>query len=179
MDRAGTARTVLLLVIVFLAACTKQSAADLTPDSTEKGHPGTSPTTRPTGPGPSATTRGNPEDAVLASGGPGAASGLEAKPSCSSAEPGRNIMQLQWMLASERGTAQRVDVTIFSEKFDDGRYQTSGTLPRDQSSLQWDRLAPGAVHFWRVLTLHRDGWVPSEVGRFTPGACIADYVSST
>ncbi len=88
-------------------------------------------------------------------------------------------MQLQWMLATERGTAQRVDVTIFSEKFDDGRYQTSGTLPRDRSSLQWDRLAPGAVHFWRVLTLHRNGWVPSEVGRFTPGACIADYVPST
>jgi hypothetical protein len=119
----------------------------------------------------------SPTGMILAPGGPGAASGLVAELACGSTDPSQELLNLRWQPASSPGAAQLVEMTIFSEKFDDGRYDASSTLSPDQSTVVWDRVAPGAVHFWRVLTLHDQGWIPSAVARFTPGACIADMMS--
>jgi hypothetical protein len=126
---------------------------------------------------PSLAASWPPEETILSAGGARAASGLQAVSGCSEADLRAEIVELRWALADQPGSAQRIDVTIFSELFADGRYESSPLLVADQSSFQWVRVSPGAVHFWRVLTLHADGWIPSETARFTPGACIGDYVS--
>jgi hypothetical protein len=121
---------------------------------------------------------GTPDETILSGGGARAASGLEAVAGCSETEPRTETLKLRWALADKPGSAQRIAITIYSELFDDGRYESSPLLLADQTSFDWDGVAPGAVHFWRVLTRHPDGWVPSETARFTPGACIGDYATS-
>ena len=128
--------------------------------------------------GPSATTSGVPAETILPVDDRRAASGLEAVAGCSETEPRSETLELRWAVADEPGRAQRIDMTIYSELFDDGRYESSPLLAADQTSFDWDGVSPGAVHFWRVLTLQTDGWAPSETARFTPGACIGDYVTS-
>lgn len=128
--------------------------------------------------GPSPTTSGTPAETILPVDGRRAARGLEAVPGCSETEPRAETLVLRWAIADQPGSAQRIDITIYSEAFDDGRFESSPLLAGNQTSFDWDGVSPGAVHFWRVLTLHADGWVPSEKARFTPGACIGDYVTS-
>jgi hypothetical protein len=164
----------LLVVIAFSAACAGQSP-DSTAESTTVAHPGP-PQTRP---GSSVTVPRSPGGSIHTPDGSSVATGLAATFRCSSADPRTGTMELRWRPAAKRGSAQRVDVTKFSERFDDGKYETSKLLPSDRSSLQWGQVSPGAVHFWRVLTLQGHGWASSRIGRFTPGACIGDYVPTT
>lgn len=170
MSAARTVRTILLILLFLAAGCTEQTYPNVGRSGPASSIAG------PSSP-PSVIKSGGPEGRIGPSGGPGAATGLEAELRCSSTEPGQGVVELRWTVATQPGTAQWVEVTIYSERFDDGRSQSSGTLPPDRSSFSWDRFFPGAVHFWRVLTLHGDTWVPSEVGRFTPGPCIGDFVS--
>ncbi len=180
--RRGWAMIAMVSAAALLAACRSGSA----PATNEASRsPGASSVTASPPAAPSASspvsspmTSGAPDETVLPAGGPQAASGLQAKSGCSATEPRTETLELQWVLAKQPGTAQRIDVTIYSELFDDGRYDSSPLLSADQTSFAWDGVSPGAVHFWRVLTLHADGWAPSETARFTPGACIGDYVSS-
>jgi hypothetical protein len=168
----------MLLAIALLAACAGQPP-DSTADSTTVAHPGPPLSSHRTNPGSSATVPRSPDVSIHAPGGSSVASGLAATLRCSSADPRTGIVELRWRPAAQRGSAQRVDVTKFSERFDDGKYETSKPLPSDRSSLQWAQVSPGAVHFWRVLTLHGHGWASSRIGRFTLGACIGDYVPTT
>jgi hypothetical protein len=126
----------------------------------------------------SPTTSRAPDETILSGGGARAASGLEAVAGCSNTEPRTETLELHWALADRLGSAQRIDITIYSELFDDRRYESSPLLGADEKSFDWDGVSPGAVHFWRVLTRQADGWVPSETARFTPGACIGDYATS-
>jgi hypothetical protein len=169
VGRVGEGRTKVVLALFLLVGCTRQS-----PNSQEIGFSGPSSSRSPT---TSVSPVPTPDGTIAPPGGPGAATGLEAELRCSSTEPRQGVVEFRWIVATQPGTAQRVDVTIYSERFDDSRYESSGTLEPDRSSLSWDRFFPGAVHFWRVLTLHGNTWVPSKVGQFTPGACIGDFVS--
>ncbi len=161
-----------VLSILFEVACSNAAV----PGSTSPRVSSSTSISRTTSP-PRVQIGKSPTGMILAAGGPGAASGLEAELACGTTDPGQALLNLRWHPASSPGTAQLVEMTIFSEKFDDGRYDTSSALSADQSTALWDRVAPGAVHFWRVLTLHDQGWIPSAVALFTPGACIADMMS--
>jgi hypothetical protein len=112
------------------------------------------------------------EVAMLPPDGPQAATRLSAKPGCTnSREP---VATLRWRPADERGTEQRVIVTIFPE-FDQGQFETSRPLASDRSSLTWRRVHGQAIHSWRVLTRHGDGWAASKTARFQGVVCPADY----
>jgi hypothetical protein len=156
------------------APATNEASQSLGPSSAA-----TSPATQPSASSQvSSPTAGTPDETILPAGGSRAASGLGAIAGCSETEPRMETLELRWARADQPGGAQRIDMTIYSELFDDGRYESSPLLAADQTSFDWDGVSPGAVHFWRVLTLQTDGWAPSETARFTPGACIGDYVTS-
>ena len=125
---------------------------------------------------PSPTPTLPPDTPILPLGDPGAATNLQAEVECSVEEPRKGIAKLSWTVATSPGSAQRVDVTIFRGGFERGEFETTGPLPPSQSSLVWDRLSGQAIHFWRVLTLHADGWVPSETSSFEGPTCAADFV---
>ena len=107
-----------------------------------------------------------------------AATDLHAIAGCSPVDPTHARVELGWAPAARDGRAQRIDVTIFSPRFDDGRFESRPILSPGDSRATWDDVGPGALHYWRVLTLQGDVWVSSEVARFTPGACIGDAVGS-
>lgn len=109
-----------------------------------------------------------PDRPILEPGGPGAATDLRAMAECE--QPGLPVAELTWTVAEERGEAQRVDVTIYS--FEEGQFQSSQLLPPGQSTLRWYDLNGQAIHFWRVLTLHPEGWVPSDLGGFAGPTCV-------
>ena len=172
----------MVLAAASLATCTGASSRAPIDASPSLATSSVSGSQVPRSPGPSSlvpslAASGPAENTVLPPGGQGAASGLQAVSGCSETDLRTEIVELRWALAHQPGSAQRIDVTIFSELFDDGRYESSPVLDADQSSFQWLGVSPGAVHFWRVLTRHADGWIPSETARFTPGACIGDYAS--
>jgi hypothetical protein len=104
-------------------------------------------------------------------GNPAAATGLHSEVDCE--VPGKAIVKLSWKIASIPGSAQRVDVTIYS--FDEDKFDSSELLPPDQSSFVWDRLRGQAIHDWRVLTLHPEGWVSSETAGFEGPTCVGDF----
>jgi hypothetical protein len=114
---------------------------------------------------------------VLPAGGPGAATNLDAKVECSKTELRKGIAKLSWRAASIPGREQRIAVTIYS--FDSGQFETTGPLPSDQSSYVWDQLHGQAIHFWLVLNLHENGWLPSEIASFEGPTCVADFVPGT
>jgi hypothetical protein len=118
-----------------------------------------------------------PTDHAIARDGAEAADDLTARPFCSSGQPEEELAELRWTPSREQGSIQLVDVTIFSPRFDDGRFERSDKLSAMRTSMTWDLVSPGAVQFWRVLTLQGDRWVSSKVARFTPPPCIADVVS--
>jgi hypothetical protein len=124
------------------------------------------PNTAPTVPTMLSST---PDIPILPPGGPGAATKLQSEVDC--AEPGRAVARLSWTPASIPGSAQRVDVTIYSF---DTKYDSSMLLSADQTSLVWEPLRGQAIHDWRVLTLQVNGWVPSETASFEGPTCIVE-----
>ena len=110
-----------------------------------------------------------PDAPILEPGGPGAATNLLSEVEC--ARPGLAVAKLTWTPASDPGSAQRVDVTIYSF---DTKYDSSVLLPPDQASLVWDQLRGQAIHDWRVLTLQANGWVPSETAGFVGPTCLLE-----
>jgi hypothetical protein len=101
--------------------------------------------------------------------------GLEAKAECSQTELRKGIAKLSWKVAATPGIAQRVDVSIYRDGFATGNFETAGSLSPSQSSLEWQRLEPGIIHYYRVLTLHTHGWVGSEIASFEGPTCVADF----
>jgi len=43
-----------------------------------------------------------------------------------------------------------------------------------QNALVWRPVRGQAIHFWRVVTLQPEGWVPSDVASFEGLTCVAD-----
>lgn len=109
-----------------------------------------------------------PDRPILEPGGPRAATDLRAVAECE--QPGVPVAEITWTVAEERGEAQRVDVTIYN--FEEGQFDSSEILPPGQSTLRWYDLNGQAIHFWRVLTLHPEGWVPSDLGGFAGPTCV-------
>jgi hypothetical protein len=101
--------------------------------------------------------------------------GLEAKTECSRTELRKGIANLTWKVAATPGIVQRVDVSLYQDGFETGNFETGGSLPPSQSSLVWQRLEPGIIHYYRVLTLHTHGWVTSETASFEGPTCVADF----
>lgn len=161
--------------VLLLAGCS-------TSGSPPPGSPSVGPTPSKT-PSPSVapTDEAPPSATTEASFGPSndrAATDLVATSTCDPADPRLEVVELRWSPAATVGSAQRVDVTIFSETFDDDRFTSSRNLPSDAAALDWTDVSPGAVHFWRVVTLQPVGWVASETAQFTGAACIGDDASS-
>lgn len=111
---------------------------------------------------------------MLSPDGPLAASELSAEPDCVDGEPGRGVVRLSWRAASEHGVEQRVIATIFRDGFERPAFEASGTLAPGRGSFEWYRLHGQAIHFWKVLTRHAGGWVPTAVGRFEGPTCPVD-----
>lgn len=133
------------------------------------------------GPSPAPTDEHPPSATTEASTPPAddrKATDLVATSTCDPADPRREVVELRWSPAATVGSAQRVDVTIFSETFDDDRFASSRDLASDAAALDWTDVSPGALHFWRVVTLQPAGWVASETAQFTGAACIGDDASS-
>lgn len=118
---------------------------------------------------PEPATTGTPTPEILPPVGTSAATNLEGQAKCSNEQPPKPIAQLRWTPASPTGTAQRVDVTIFS--FDGTKFDSSDVLPGDQTSLLWPRVSGSAIHFWRVLTRQPEGWVSTDIASFTGVTC--------
>jgi len=111
---------------------------------------------------------------VSAVGGAGAATSLESSVACSETEEGLAVARLRWHPADDRGSAQRVVVSIFFGGLDQGRLEASGPLVPARDAFVWYRVHGRAVHYWRVLTRHADGWHASETVTFTGPTCISD-----
>jgi hypothetical protein len=99
---------------------------------------------------------------------------LQARTGCDRSDPRRATSELSWRPARERGSQQRVVVTIFADGFASGNFDSSGPLDPSRVSLSWTRLRGQAFHFWQVLTLHRQGWVSSETAMFEGPLCAVD-----
>ena len=110
---------------------------------------------------------------IVAGGGPQAATNLESQTGCREDEPGQGFVDLKWTPAVDRGQEQRLQVTIYREDFESGNFQLSEALSPDRVSYQWRPMGQ-ARHYWRVLTRHSDGWIPSETARFAGPPCVAD-----
>jgi len=111
---------------------------------------------------------------VVAVGGPGAASALQSQPGCDDSHPGQALAKLTWTPADRQAQAQRVDVTIYPDGFDRGKFERSSLLSPDRDSLVWTELRGQAFHYWRVLSQQADGWVASETASFEGPTCISD-----
>jgi len=102
------------------------------------------------------------------------ATNLSAKPDCDPNAPGRAIADLHWTPAATAGREQRVAVTIYPDGFEKGQFDFSPTLAANATNLVWRQLRGQATHYWRVLTLHTNGWVPSVTSQFDGPTCVAD-----
>jgi hypothetical protein len=116
-----------------------------------------------------------PGTPILPPGGEGAATGLNAEVGCSEIVPRTGIANLNWNAAAPSGSEQRIALTIFPDGFETGNFEVTEALPPNQSSLVWEPLEGQAIHYWRVLTLHSKGWVPSDTASFEGPTCVADY----
>lgn len=111
---------------------------------------------------------------MLSPDGPRAALELSAQPDCVDGEPGRGVVRLSWAPAVEQGSEQRVIATIYRDGFERPAFEASGTLAPGRDSFDLYRLHGQAIHFWKLLTRHADGWVPSAVARFEGPTCPVD-----
>jgi hypothetical protein len=107
---------------------------------------------------------------------PLAATNLVAQPDCDPLVPSRGIATLNWTSAATKGREQRIAITIFPEGLDKGEFNFSDPLPPTATNLVWKQLRGQAIHYWRVLTLHKDGWVPSKTAKFEGPTCVSDQV---
>jgi len=114
------------------------------------------------------------QEVILPAGGAGAATKLKAEVYCDDVDLRRGIARLTWTPAASPGGEQRVDVTIYRRGLERGAFESSGPLSADKNSLVWDRVKGQAIHHWRVLTQHADGWAPSETGVFEGPPCVLD-----
>jgi hypothetical protein len=110
---------------------------------------------------------------VTAVGGPGAATKLESSIACSSTEKGLAVATLHWRAAHKRGFAQRVVVSIYFHGLERGRPEASAPLSRKRHAFRWYRVHGRAVHYWRILTRHSDGWHASQTLTFTGPTCVS------
>jgi len=147
---------------------TPDSAASLTPTARATPPPST-PVPLPTLASPTGTP-------LLPPGSPGMATNLRAEIECKDLAP---IANLNWTPALNRGSAQRLDVATFIGGFERGEFETTGPLPPDQSALLWERVRPGVLHYWRVLTLYKDSWTPSETASFNGLTCLGDFIPTS
>lgn len=111
---------------------------------------------------------------VLAVGARPAATALTASADCRRGDVGRPVATLSWTPASPRGSEQRVAVTIYRDGFERGDFRVGQALAADQATFEWERIEGQALHHWRVLTLHPDGWQPSETATFEGPVCPSD-----
>jgi hypothetical protein len=116
-----------------------------------------------------------PPPPPVTEGGPGAASELAADAACSEVDLRKAIADLRWRPAVQPGTEQQVEVTIYRDGFQRGAVERGPTLPPQQSTLRWERLSPGIIHYWRVLTRQPRGWTASVPASFEAPTCVADY----
>lgn len=114
-----------------------------------------------------------PEDGTTAGTTTTAATGLEALEGCDEVDRTRSVMTLGWTPASDVGP-QRVGVTTRKDGFDTGTYAVTEALSGQQSTYAIQDLQAGGVYYWRVLTLHDDGWVHSRTASFTAPICVED-----
>jgi hypothetical protein len=110
----------------------------------------------------------------MPTGGPGAATNLVAQPDCDPEVPGRSLARLSWTAALRPGREQRVAVTIYANGFERGEFDTSKVLQPHETNFVWKQLRGQAIHFWTVLTLQGERWVPSEPGKFVGPTCVMD-----
>jgi hypothetical protein len=111
--------------------------------------------------------------AVTAAGGPGAATELDSSITCSSTEKGLAVATLRWQAAVKRGSSQRVVVSIYFRGLEQGRLEASAPLSPKRHAFAWYRVHGRAVHYWRVLTRHSDGWHASKTVTFTGPTCLS------
>lgn len=100
------------------------------------------------------------------------ATGLRSSAECDPFD-GRPDVHLSWKPAGTRGT-QRVVATIYRDGIENGRFESSGPLAPDASTLEWVRVHGQAQHTWAVLTLREDGWTVSETDVFVGPGCAID-----
>ena len=103
-----------------------------------------------------------------------AATSINAQVGCMGETHSKGFVKLTWKTAANIGVGQRVDITIFRGGFEHQNFESSELLPADQNSFIWDRLRGQAIHFVRILTKQKDGWVPSEIISFEGPLCIMD-----
>lgn len=113
------------------------------------------------------------ESRILSPGGHSSATDLEAEARCDPMKLTATA-RLSWKLASPPGSQQRVDMTMFRDGFQTGKFTTTGPLPPDQTQLNLNSGEPGINYAWRVLTLTGEGWVPSETARLPWPSCPVD-----
>jgi hypothetical protein len=107
--------------------------------------------------------------------GPRAATALRSEDRCSETDLRKPLAVLRWTTASTPGREQRVDVATRADGFAVGDFRSSATLGPAVSTLTWDRVDAGIIHYWRVVTVHADAQVSSEVADFKGAVCIADF----
>jgi hypothetical protein len=112
---------------------------------------------------------GAEEPVLSVVGGPNAAADLKAEARCDPVEL-RGIARLSWGSA-ESGGEQRVDVTMFRDGFQTGRFETFGPLPANRDEVALTTGEPGISYYWRVLTETGDGWAPSKIERLPWPIC--------
>lgn len=147
------------------AGSVRSNTVDPSPNASPSSTPSSSPSPSPS------PTRPSLSGPVLSAGGQRAASDLESRTGCSDDEVGRGFADLTWTPATQRGQEQKLQVTIFREGFESGNFKVSEALTPDRASYRWTPEGQ-AIHQWRVLTRHSDGWVPSETARFEGPSCV-------
>lgn len=68
------------------------------------------------------------------------------------------------------GVVQWLDISLYNNGFAGGTFLGAGPMGLGQSSLTWNGIKPGLVHYWRVNTLTSAGWIASATGQFVPCA---------
>lgn len=101
---------------------------------------------------------------------------LAAQVKCSDLERFKSIAQLSWRPAENAGDEQRIDVTIFKDGFETGKYESSKALPPEESSYLFQDVKGQALHRWRVVTLTGNDTIFSETARFEGVVCVGDVI---
>lgn len=102
-----------------------------------------------------------------------AATNLSSTTRCDLDDPGQPLAELEWEPATERGRAQKVQVSVDPRGFIEPL--ASPELPADATSTLWTELAGQSVHKWRVLTEQDGRWVTSLTAQFEGPTCAIDY----
>jgi hypothetical protein len=120
--------------------------------------------------------RSSQSERVLEQGSPQRPTALQVVARCSDVNLGRAHAEFSWTAPSTDVRAQRVDISMFRDGFQNERYETVARLPTAQNRLVWDDARPGINYYWRVLTLTAEGWAPSETARYEAPICPVDFV---